>query len=218
MKRLILATTLFGALMASGPVRAGDPGQPPLGGAGGAFAVPTPAVGAMAEGSGGEIVTDFASVRTAARATPEIDFSYFLTDNIALDLFAAVTRHVPSIGDMSVGHADVGRIWVLPPTLTVQYHFAPRERLSPYVGAGVNASFLYGTSPSGPTTNHLTLNSTFGPALQAGLDYRLSGHWSANLDVKQIFFDAADGVEVVGGRSQTTVNPLIVGLGFGYRF
>jgi outer membrane protein len=33
--------------------------------------------------------------------------------------------------------------WVLPPTLTMQYHLAPEGKIRPYLGAGLNYTIFY---------------------------------------------------------------------------
>ena len=70
---------------------------------------------------------------------PEIDISYFVTPNIALELIAATTKHDVGASDGT----DLGSVWLLPPTLTLQYHFAPTSRFSPYIGAGLNYTIFY---------------------------------------------------------------------------
>ena len=70
-------------------------------------------------------------VNASAQVAPEVDFSYFLTDNVAFELIAATTRHDVSASDTVLGHVDVGSVWVLPPTLTVQYHFLPSSASAP---------------------------------------------------------------------------------------
>ncbi|MFP3480474.1 OmpW family outer membrane protein, partial [Burkholderia sp. SIMBA_057] len=82
---------------------------------------------------------------------------------------------------------------LLPPTLTAQYHFFPKERVSPYVGAGINYTLFY-REDAANKANGIGLRITdtdyenrFGWALQAGVDVALTGNWSLNLDVKKIF-------------------------------
>src|SRR3972149_6103985 len=66
---------------------------------------------------------------------PEVDLTYFITDHIAVEVIAAVTPHDVSHEPTNL---DLGEVWLLPPTVTLQYHFNPAGNLQPYVGAGVN--------------------------------------------------------------------------------
>ena len=66
----------------------------------------------------------------------------------------------------------------------------------------------------------LKLVDRFGEALQVGFDYNIKGHWFLNVDVKQIFLNTkANAVTVLGPVSaKTSLDPLVVGVGVGYRF
>lgn len=144
---------------------------------------------------------------------PEVDFSYFVTDNIAFELIAATTKHSLDWKDPNL---DLGTVRLLPPTLTAQYHFMPQERFSPYVGAGINYTFFYDAKPG--QFNSIKYEDGFGYAFQAGFDYAISGPWSLNLDVKKIFLDTK--VKINGGAttSDADLDPWVIGLGVGYRF
>jgi len=146
---------------------------------------------------------------------PEVDFSYFLTDNVALELIAATTRHTVN-GSGTLSGTNLGKVSLLPPTLTVQYHFMPKERFSPYVGAGLNYTFFYNVDSGVASSVHY--DNHIGYALQAGADYALSGPWSLNVDVKKIFLRT--NVNVGGGAvtGKVDLDPWIFGLGIGYRF
>jgi len=159
-------------------------------------------------------------VHATDQFAPEADISYFFTDHIAAELIAATTRHSVRATGTSAGSVDVASTWVLPPTVTVQYHFWPHRRFSPYVGAGVNATFFYSASPSRPTVTHVSFRNSVGPALQAGFDYNVSGHWFLNADVKQIFLNTHAEADTVLGRvkAKTSLDPLVAGIGLGYRF
>lgn len=145
---------------------------------------------------------------------PEVDFSYFLTENIALELIAATTKH--DVKGKGAPDVDLGHVWLLPPTLTLQYHFLPKAQFSPYVGAGLNYTFFYGTSNG--AVNSVKYENGLGYALQAGVDVALGGPWSLNLDVKRLWLSTD--VKVNGGALKSTVDldPWIVGVGIGYRF
>ena len=74
---------------------------------------------------------------------PEVDFSYFMTDSLALELIAGTTRHDVTAVDTAVGDVDLGKVSLLPPTLMLQWHVAPDYFISPYLGAGVNYTLFY---------------------------------------------------------------------------
>lgn len=145
---------------------------------------------------------------------PELDLGYFFTPNIAAALVLGVTPHHIKT-DAGV---DVGDVWLLPPTLTVQYHPFPAERFSPYVGAGINFTTFWGAkSGSNALVSGFKVDPAVGPAVQVGLDVALTGRWYMNLDVKKIWLNAratTDSLKV----ENVHINPWLVGVGFGYRF
>lgn len=141
---------------------------------------------------------------------PEIDFSYFFTPNLAAELILTY----PQKHDVDLNGAGIGSIKHLPPTLLLQYHFMPQNKFKPYVGAGLNYTRL--TSVDVPSGVSVDRNS-FGLAVQAGFDYKLTRHWYLNVDVKYIDIDT----EVkAGGAKLTTlqVDPVLYSVGIGYRF
>ncbi|WP_336079936.1 OmpW/AlkL family protein [Thalassospira sp. CH_XMU1448-2] len=146
-------------------------------------------------------------------AVPEVDFSYFLTDNLALELIAATTKHDLTWQNPNL---DAGSVRLLPPTLTLQYHFMPESRWSPYVGAGINYTFFYDSKPG--QFNSVKYEDGFGYAFQAGFDYAISGPWSVNLDVKKIFLDTDISINNGANTSKAHLDPWVFGVGIGYRF
>ena len=115
---------------------------------------------------------------------PEVDLSYYFTDYVSAELIAATTQH--SLSHSAAG--DLGRTWVLPPTVTLQYHPTPYNKLSPYVGAGLNYSIFYGEdAATGNGITSLDVNGGVGYALQVGTDYWLDEHWGLNVDVKKLY-------------------------------
>lgn len=160
---------------------------------------------------------------------PEVDFTYFFTDNIAAELIAGTSRHrvkgnlVSALGNS----IEIGKVSLLPPTLTVQYHFLSKERISPYVGAGINYTLFYredeanSANSAGLRITDTNYKNAFGFALQAGVDVALTGAWSLNLDVKKIFLKTDVTASVNGAipvTSKVTIDPWLVGVGVGYRF
>jgi outer membrane protein len=155
------------------------------------------------------------SVDVSNEIVPEVDFSYFVTDNIAFELIAATTRHSVT---WTPSGTSLGKVSLLPPTLTAQYHFMPKEKLSPYVGAGLNYTFFYNEDAPGGAITSVDYKNHIGYALQAGVDYALGGAWSLNLDVKKIFLRTDVSVNSGAVTAKVDLDPWIVGLGVGYRF
>lgn len=223
MKQTLFATTLLGALALGFAAEAQSPldmNAPLVGKEAGTFMVRVRAIGVIPEDNSSSISTIGGHVTATAQAAPEVDLSYFLTDNIALELIAASTRHDIKATGTKVGDIDVGNVWALPPTLTLQYHFMPHAAFSPYVGVGLNVTFWYGASAANPPVTHLSVGNNVGPALQAGVDYNFSGHWFLNADVKQIFLNTDAHIDALGTtvKARTSLDPLVVAMGIGYRF
>jgi len=141
---------------------------------------------------------------------PEVDFTWFIRPNIAAELILTY----PQKHDISLGGSKIGSLKHLPPTLTAQYHFNPAGQVRPYVGAGINyTQFMSVSLPAGLDVE----KSSFGPALQAGVDFKLQGRWYLNLDAKyvQIRTDVLS-----TGTKLTTLklDPWLLSVGLGYRF
>ncbi|MEM5518478.1 OmpW family outer membrane protein [Henriciella sp. AS95] len=169
---------------------------------------------------------------------PELDITYFFTDHIAAELILGVTPHdvkatgVTVPGVLTDATVDLGDVWLLPPTLTLQYHFDTGTPLKPYVGAGVNATFFF-DEDAGKVADGIEYDPTIGFALQAGADYDLDGEpggWALNVDVKKVWIEpdvkvdltSALGPSLNANRvvvdADVEINPVIVGVGLGYKF
>lgn len=149
---------------------------------------------------------------------PELDFSYFVTDNVAFELIAATTRHSVKDKGSAIGDVDLGKVSLLPPTLTAQWHFLPHQTINPYLGAGINYTVFYDEKPG--AANHISYDNTFGWALQAGVDVNVGGGWFINADVKKLFINTDVTVQAGAAtiKADVDIDPWIVGLGVGYRF
>lgn len=147
---------------------------------------------------------------------PELDITYFFTPNIAAELILGTTPH--DVKTTGAANLDLGRVWLLPPTLTIQYHFAPEGKIRPYIGAGVNYTIFYGQDDDKAPVTSVDYDNAFGWALQAGVDIPLDDHWALNVDVKQIFLSTTATVNPLGVKADVDINPLLVGFGIGYRF
>jgi outer membrane protein len=146
---------------------------------------------------------------------PTLGFTYFFTDNLAVEAILGATQHeIRAIGGAT--NVAVHDTWVLPPVVTVQYRPLTQGRISPYVGAGLNGMIFF----EGKNRNgfNVDLENGLGYALQAGADVGLTGPWSANLDVKKVFFNTD--AQINGGalRSDVDLNPWVVSIGLSRRF
>jgi len=142
---------------------------------------------------------------------PEFDVTYFFTPNIAAELVLTV----PQKQNVYLDGNKVGTFKHLPPTLLVQYHFIPNGTFRPYIGAGLNFTRIWGENIA---NNALQLDSwSVGPALQIGMDYKLTKNWFLNADIKKIWLSSdlkAGDVKV----SKVNLDPWLFSMGVGYRF
>jgi len=150
-----------------------------------------------------------AGLDVSSEWTPEVDFTYFLTPNIGMELILGTARH-----EVTLNGASLGKLNHLPPTLTLQYHFMPASTFKPYVGAGLNYTAFYNVDLAPGLT---VGDNSFGGALQAGVDIAISKNGYINLDVKKIWIDT----EVKAGGVKLTdlgIDPVVWGIGYGFRF
>ena len=149
---------------------------------------------------------------------PELDISYFFNENIASELILGTTyANIDGKGSIE-GLGKIGKVWLLPPTVTLQYHFTNFGDFKPYVGAGVNYTMFY--DQKAKSADKLDVENSLGAALQVGFDYRIDDHWDFNVDVKKIFMQPKFDV-TVGGTDYTgkaKIDPWLIGTGIGYRF
>ena len=68
------------------------------------------------------------------KTIPEVDITYFFSPNLAAELILTY----PQKHTLSSNGTEIGTLKHLPPTLSLQYHFAPNDTFRPYVGAGLN--------------------------------------------------------------------------------
>ncbi|MVA80636.1 outer membrane beta-barrel protein [Agrobacterium vitis] len=151
--------------------------------------------------------------------TPEVDFSYFFNRNIAAELILGTTSANVNAGGSIGSLGKLGKVWILPPTVTLQYHFTDFGKFQPYIGAGVNYTMFYNQSAAGSATK-LDVKNTFGAAVQVGFDYMINDKWGVNFDVKKYYlrpdFEATVGGSKVKGTAK--LDPWLIGAGVTYRF
>ena len=147
---------------------------------------------------------------------PEVDVSYFFTPNFAAELILTY----PQKHDLRAGGDKIGSLKHLPPTLLAQYHFTNMGAFKPYIGAGVNytrfSNVRFDPAVAAALSPSIKKNS-WGGALQVGFDYALDKNWSLNFDIKKVYISTD--VYSAGNKVGTfKVDPVLVGVGVGYRF
>ena len=147
----------------------------------------------------------------SSKTIPEIDISYFFTPNIAAELILTY----PQKHDVKLDGNNIGTFKHLPPTLSLQYHFMPEKQLSPYVGAGINYTNISDVKLLNGAGR--LEHDSWGYSLQAGVDYKLDKNWSLNFDIKKV--QIRSDVFISGAKaSEVKVDPILIGVGVGYRF
>ncbi|GIX37072.1 MAG: membrane protein [Silanimonas sp.] len=139
----------------------------------------------------------------------------FLTDQWAIDVLAAT----PFSHTAKLNGAESVRFKHLPPTVSLQYYFGGRDAaVRPFLGAGVNFTWVYDEQERGPVTGaRVELENSWGAAAQAGLLFRLSDTWHATADLRWIDIDSKTRLD--GTRIGTVkVDPLVFSLMVGTRF
>lgn len=160
------------------------------------------------------------AIHVSNKTIPELDISYFFARNWAAELVLTVPqKHDVTVQQSALGGpVSIGSFKHLPPTLTLQYHFNPEGDFRPYAGAGVNFTNISDVNLEIPTVGRLNLDrASWGLAYGAGFDYRLDKNLFLNVDVKKVYI--ATDVTLGGAKvSEVKVDPILIGVGLGWRF
>ena len=150
------------------------------------------------------------------KVIPEVDISYFLNPNFALELILTY----PQKHDVKSAGAKIGSFKHLPPTLTAQYHFTSLGGWRPYVGLGLNYTHISDVQfdPAVDAALQPTLKKdSFGLAAQLGADVPVGGGWLLNVDIKKVQIGTT--VYSFGAKAgELKVDPWLASIGFGKRF
>ncbi len=159
---------------------------------------------------------------------PEIDFTWMFERNWGIELVLATARHDLAAKGGALAGTDLGSVWLLPPTVMLQYHFAPDGAARPYFGLGLTAASFYKYESSQALrdlgVSNLDFSDGLNVAAQLGIDFDISPNWFLNVDLK--YAKVSTNVEIrltgVPGGSLDTVgvdiDPWIAGIGIGHRF
>lgn len=164
----------------------------------------------------------------AANATLDVDsntqlgltIGYMYTDNIGLSLLAATPFKHDIKGDGAIaGLGKVGETKQLPPTFTVQYHFAPKASVRPFIGAGVNYTTFFSEKTVGLGATDLKLDDSWGLAAEAGVDIDLNDKWFVSGQVWYMDIDTDAKLSgAINDTSTVEIDPWVVMLSIGTTF
>lgn len=156
---------------------------------------------------------------------PEIDVTYFIDNNMhfAAEMILGTTKHRMQCANTVFGKISLGSVWLLPATVTLQYHALPNYCVDPYIGLGVNYTIFY-HSKHGPVATKVSYRDTLSYAFQLGVDFKIVKNWYFNIDYKKIFIHTRARVRGIGGINggipavNVKINPNVLSVGIGYRF
>jgi len=157
---------------------------------------------------------------------PEIDITYMFTKHWGAELILGQSQHDVSGKGSLVGLGPIIDLHLLPPTLTLQYHFLPDNNIRPYVGMGVSYVHPFEEKVTGGLAApgaRVKVEDSLGFALQAGVDIDVYKDWFVNFDIKYIDLETTGNFRrtAVGNVRNTvdvSVDPLVYGIGIGTRF
>ena len=161
-----------------------------------------------------------------------LNFAYMLTSHVGIELLAATPfEHDVKIKGTALGAANgkLGTLKHLPPTLSVVYYpLDNKSPFQPYVGAGINYTWIYdehvGSEASANGFSNFKAKNSWGLAWQVGADYMITDNIMLNAQVRYIDIDTRATVEnnaVAPGtraRVNVDVDPFIYMVGLGYKF
>lgn len=165
--------------------------------------------------SSGDDVLNTGHLDADANTQLGLTLSYMLTDNWGVELLAA-TPFSHSVSTAGLG--EVAKIKHLPPTLMGQYYFGNAEsKVRSYVGAGINYTTFFDEKGRGALDGtSVKLDDSWGLAVQAGLDMKVTENWFVNASAWYIDIDTD--VETAVGTFKTDIDPMVLMVGVGYRF
>ena len=163
----------------------------------------------------GRLVDGSLPTRVDSDVKPTLTFEYFVRDNLGVEVIAAW----PFEHDISIdGLGTVGSTKQLPPTVSLQYHFNSRGKVSPFLGAGVNYTAFFSEDTRGALAgSKLKLDDSWGLAAHAGIDFALNERSAIRVDARWIDIDTdvtLDGA----GVGTVAIDPIVYGAAYVMKF
>ncbi|WP_022962902.1 OmpW/AlkL family protein [Halopseudomonas pelagia] len=159
-----------------------------------------------------------------------LNLMYMLSPQIGVELLAASPfSHSVGVKGMPGGfsglNGKLGDIKHLPPTLSaVWYPVTSESVFQPYFGAGINYTWFFDESVSSEAKDKgfqgLSLDNSWGLALQAGADMMLTDKLMLNAQVRYIDISTTGHTKLGGEKVKVNVDvdPMVYMVGLGYKF
>ena len=144
-------------------------------------------------------------------AQPFINLTYMLKDNIGLEVLASL----PFKHDITLNGSKIAETKQLPPTISVQYHFTPKNSIRPYVGLGLNYTIFFSEKATSTITS-ISLDDSTGLAAQVGVDGDINKSWFWNADLRYIKISTTAKTNI--GNIDVDINPWVFSFGVGTHF
>lgn len=163
-------------------------------------------------------------VRVNDKWAPEIDVAYKWSKYWGVELSLTSARHQVDLVSGLFNGEQAGSVNIMPLTATCQYYFQTSTGFKPYVGLGLNwtqissfetSSFFRANGVSADMDN------SWGVTAQIGADVMIDKHWLVNFDLKYSWMGTYTYISDPSGhlpKVDTTIDPVIWGIGFGYRW
>ncbi|MGP9801950.1 OmpW/AlkL family protein [Rheinheimera sp. NSM] len=161
-----------------------------------------------------------------------LTFDYRINPNWAVQLIAATPfSHDIKVKGSAIDGLKVGKTKHLPPTLLAQYHFMPQHQtFDPFVGVGLNYTVFFdeqidsqlegaldALNVTGANDNvALKLKSSYGLALQAGVNIKLTDSLGIHAMLSKMDIDTTGRVQVNGNTVQSVnvnIDPYVAMIG-----
>ena len=154
-------------------------------------------------------------------ANGHIEFSNPVTGNaisFPVETMFGIAEYNVQLDGSALGNVDVGTVKKLPTTVTLKYHFNQISEIIPYIGIGASYTVFF-DEDVGRGINNIDYSNELGFVMQIGLDYKIAENTYLNVDVKKFIIDAD--MRMNNGTinaNSVDINPLMIGIGAGYRF
>lgn len=144
----------------------------------------------------------------------ELETDYFIHERFSLGGSIGYLPQKSTVRKFGT-RVETGKVAAVPIAATAKFYIAPYGELSPYVSAGYHYTFF----PE--SYKRFKFENSSGPVVGGGLDWWFQENAGVNLEAKQYFMRTEiENVRASLDNSVTKakINPLIISVGFVYRF